>query len=32
MSEDDKAKATGWSAWYQQGKWVIEDKRKKPKK
>jgi DNA topoisomerase-1 len=28
MSEDDKQKATGWSAWYQSGKWVADDKRK----
>ena len=32
MSEDDKGKASGWAAWYQSGKWVVEDKRKKPKK
>nr|WP_297349326.1 type I DNA topoisomerase [uncultured Glaciecola sp.] len=32
MSEDDKSKATGWSAWYENGKWVADDKRKKAKK
>jgi len=32
MSEDDKSKATGWSAWYENGKWVVDDKRKKAKK
>ncbi|MEQ3658505.1 MAG: type I DNA topoisomerase [Glaciecola sp.] len=32
MSEDKKGKATGWSAWYQDGKWVADDKRKKAKK
>jgi DNA topoisomerase-1 len=32
MSEDDKGKASGWAAWYQNGKWVVEDKRKKAKK
>jgi DNA topoisomerase-1 len=32
MSEDDKQKATGWSAWYQSGKWVADDKRKIAKK
>jgi DNA topoisomerase-1 len=32
MSEDDKSKATGWSAWYEKGKWVVDDKRKKAKK
>jgi DNA topoisomerase-1 len=31
MSEDDKSKATGWSAWYEKGKWVVDDKRKKAK-
>ncbi len=30
MSEAEKGKASGWSAWYQNGKWVIDDKRKKP--
>ncbi|MDT0594209.1 type I DNA topoisomerase [Glaciecola petra] len=29
MSEDSNKKATGWSAWYEGGKWVIDDKRKK---
>lgn len=28
MSEDKNKKASGWSAWYQNDKWVIEDKRK----
>ncbi len=28
MSEDANKKATGWSAWYQDGKWVADDKRK----
>jgi DNA topoisomerase-1 len=32
MSEDDKSKATGWSAWYENDKWVVDDKRKKAKK
>jgi len=32
MSEDGKGKATGWSAWYENGKWVADDKRKKAKK
>jgi DNA topoisomerase-1 len=32
MSEDKKGKATGWSSWYQNGKWVADDKRKKSKK
>lgn len=31
MSENEEGKATGWSAWYQNGKWVEEDKRKKKK-
>jgi DNA topoisomerase-1 len=34
MSEDKDKKATGWSAWYDTGKWVADDKRKpksKPK-
>lgn len=30
MSETDDKKATGWSAWYQNGKWISDDKRKKP--
>jgi DNA topoisomerase-1 len=30
MSEAEKGKASGWSAWYQGGKWVADDKRKKP--
>lgn len=29
MSEDNNKKATGWSAWYQDGKWTADDKRKK---
>jgi DNA topoisomerase-1 len=32
MSENDESKATGWSAWFTDGKWLEEDKRKKPKK
>nr|WP_136249501.1 type I DNA topoisomerase [Ningiella ruwaisensis] len=32
MSEDSKQKATGWSAWYQNGKWIADDKRKDSKK
>jgi DNA topoisomerase-1 len=32
MSEDANKKATGWSAWYQDNKWAVEDKRKKPVK
>ncbi len=32
MSEDDKQKATGWSAWYENKKWNVDDKRKKPAK
>lgn len=31
MSENADGKATGWSAWYQDGKWVADDKRKKKK-
>ena len=30
-SENAEGKATGWSAWYENGKWVIDDKRKKSK-
>lgn len=30
MSEDSDKKATGWSAWYENSKWVVDDKRKKP--
>jgi DNA topoisomerase-1 len=30
MSEDKDKKATGWSAWYENEKWVVDDKRKKP--
>ena len=29
MSEKADGKASGWSAWYKDGKWVAEDKRKK---
>ncbi|MBT0587214.1 type I DNA topoisomerase [Alteromonas oceanisediminis] len=29
MSEDENGKATGWSAWYDKGKWSADDKRKK---
>jgi DNA topoisomerase I len=34
MSENDAGKASGWAAWYQDGKWVEDDKRsaKKPAK
>ncbi|MBC3764659.1 type I DNA topoisomerase [Neptunicella marina] len=32
MSEDDNGKSTGWSAWYQDNKWVVDDKRKGKKK
>lgn len=32
MSESEKGKASGWAAWYQNKKWVVEDKRKKAKK
>lgn len=34
MSEKEGGKASGWAAWYQNGKWVEEDKRtaKKPAK
>ncbi|MGB3726759.1 MAG: type I DNA topoisomerase [Glaciecola sp.] len=32
MSEDENKKATGWSAWYENNKWVVDDKRKKPVK
>ncbi|KXS48351.1 MAG: DNA topoisomerase I subunit omega, partial [Marinobacter sp. T13-3] len=28
MSEKD-GKATGWSAWYESGRWVPKDKKKK---
>ena len=29
MSENDSGKSTGWSSWYQDGKWVTQDKKKK---
>lgn len=29
MSENGDGKATGWSAWYKDGKWDVDDKRKK---
>jgi DNA topoisomerase I len=29
MSENAEGKATGWSAWYDKGKWLVDDKRKK---
>lgn len=32
MSEDSKQKPTGWAAWYQSGKWLVDDKRKAAKK
>jgi DNA topoisomerase-1 len=31
MTENDDGKASGWSAWFTDGEWVAEDKRKKPK-
>lgn len=31
MTENDKGKASGWSAWFTDGKWEVEDKRKKKK-
>ncbi|MCV2885368.1 type I DNA topoisomerase [Aestuariibacter sp. AA17] len=31
MSETPEGKASGWSAWFTDGKWVVEDKRKKKK-
>ena len=31
MSEKEDGKASGWSAWYSNNKWQIEDKRKKAK-
>lgn len=31
MSENDNGKSTGWSAWYDNGKWVAKDIRKKSK-
>ncbi|ABG40872.1 DNA topoisomerase I [Paraglaciecola sp. T6c] len=31
MSENEEGKATGWSAWYTDNKWTVEDKRKKAK-
>jgi DNA topoisomerase-1 len=31
MSENAQGKATGWSAWYTDGNWQVEDKRKKKK-
>ncbi len=31
MSENDSGKSTGWSAWYENGKWVAKDTRKKSK-
>ncbi|GAA0851814.1 type I DNA topoisomerase [Aliiglaciecola litoralis] len=30
-SETPEGKASGWAAWYENGKWVIDDKRKKAK-
>ncbi|WP_100641632.1 type I DNA topoisomerase [Alteromonas facilis] len=29
MSENAEGKATGWSAWYTDGQWKVDDKRKK---
>lgn len=31
MTESEPKKATGWSAWYTNGKWVVEEKKKKKK-
>ena len=31
MSENDKGKASGWSAWFKDGKWQVDDKRKAKK-
>ena len=31
MSENENGKASGWAAWFQDGKWVVDDKRKKAK-
>ena len=31
MSENENGKASGWAAWFQEGKWVVDDKRKKAK-
>ncbi|MBO1254949.1 type I DNA topoisomerase [Alteromonas sp. 5E99-2] len=31
MSEDDKGKATGWSAFYENGKWAEQETKKKKK-
>lgn len=31
MTENDKGKASGWSAWFTDGQWQVEDKRKKKK-
>ncbi|WP_026375035.1 type I DNA topoisomerase [Aestuariibacter salexigens] len=31
ISEDKNGKATGWSAWYKDGSWQVDDKRKKKK-
>ena len=31
MSENESGKASGWSAWYENGKWVEKDTRKKSK-
>ena len=31
MTENAEGKATGWSAWYTEGQWQVEDKRKKKK-
>jgi DNA topoisomerase-1 len=31
MSEKEDGKASGWSAWYSNNKWQVEDKRKKAK-
>ncbi len=31
MSENENGKASGWSAWYENGKWAAKDTRKKSK-
>ena len=31
MSENAEGKATGWSAWFTDGQWVVEEKKKKKK-
>ena len=31
MSENENGKSSGWSAWHENGKWVVKDTRKKSK-